>query len=483
MEKNINSFKNQNIFFVGIKGTGMSGLADLCKSLGANVSGSDVSEKFYTDEVLEKLNIPWVASFDAKHLPAHTDLVIHSSAYKLEDNPQLIEAQKRGIKIVEYTKALGEFSNSFYSVGICGVHGKTTTTALIGSLVQEASLKGSVFVGSALPQFDNRSIYSGGWDFFVAETCEYKRHFLNFSPSGLILTSVEMDHLDYFKDLDDIYSAFIEYGLKLPDGGFVIYCLDNHGATECAKKIKEQAFLGGKKINLISYGFNKDADYAVSNYTLGDGKNSFRVEGIDCEFELFIPGKHLIENSLAAIALIFQICKEKNIPTNSILKNLAKGLASFKGSRRRSELIGTVNGITIIDDYAHHPSAIDVTLSGYKAFYPNKKIIVDFMSHTYSRTEGLLEEFASCFTNADEVILNRIYASAREVVGKINGRTLFERCKNYHPAVYYYDDYMEALPFLLEHLKPGDLFITMGAGDNWQLGRALFKALKEKQND
>lgn len=479
----MNSFKNKNIFFVGIKGTGMSALADLCKSLGANVCGSDVAEKFYTDEVLKRQGISFVESFDEELLPNNTDIVIHSSAYQTDKNPQLIKATNLGILTLEYTKALGEFSRAFYSIGICGVHGKTTTTALIGSLMQAMNLPGSVLVGSALAQFDNRSIWSGGWDFFVAETCEYKRHFLNFCPSGLLLTGVEMDHLDYFKNLDDIYSAFIEYGLTIADGGFLIYCVDNQGACYCANRIKELAQKENKTIDLISYGFSPSADFSISSYTLGDGKNSFKISGIDKEFELFIPGKHLIENSAAAVALIHEICKRKkiNLPLNE--QALVKGIAAFKGSRRRSELVGEIKGITIIDDYAHHPSAIDTTLKGYKAFYPNRRIIVDFMSHTYSRTQGLLEEFASAFSDADIVLLNRIYASAREKSGGITGRTLYERCKCYHKEVYYFDDYLDALPFLLKTLKNGDLFITMGAGDNWQLGVALCDALKGEKND
>lgn len=475
-----------SVFFVGIKGTGMSALADLYQSAGALVSGSDISEEFYTDQVLKGLGIDWVESFDASLLPKQTQLVIYSSAYRPDENPQLIEAKKRHIPLMEYTQALGLYSQSTFSVGICGVHGKTTTTAMCGSVMKALALRGSVLVGSALPQFSNRSIWSGGENFFVAETCEYRRHFLDFHPSVLVLTSVEPDHLDYFKDANDIESAFIEYGAKLPAEGTLIYCADDEGATRCAHAIFAEGQKSGRDLQLIPYGYHADGNFQIVEVNPSEGKNRFKIKLFDSYFDLSMPGRHLVQNAAAVIACMVLLGEREHLSLDAIQRGIEEGLSEFHGTRRRSERVGEAKGILVLDDYAHHPSAIRLTLQGFREFYPNRRIIVDFMSHTYSRTEALLSDFAQSFDCADLVLLNKVYSSAREQKGTVDGHTLYKECCKYHSNVYYFDEYEEALPFLLKELKEGDLFITMGAGNNWQLGRALLEALqkdKEENND
>lgn len=456
----------------------MSALADLYQSAGASVSGSDVPEEFYTDEVLRGLGIPWVESFDADFLPKNCQLVIYSSAYSLHENPQLKEAQKRNIPLMEYTQALGLYSKTTYSVGVCGVHGKTSTTAMCGSVMKALNLRGSVLVGSALPQFANRSIWSGGENFFVAETCEYRRHFLDFNPSILLMTSVEPDHLDYFKNEADIELAFIEYGRKLPADGILIYCADNEGAARCAKIIFEEGQASGRDIQLVPYGFTAVGNFQIVEVKLSEGKNCFKIRLFDSFFELPIAGRHFIQNAAAVIACMIFLGKREGLSLDAIQRGIFEGLLGFRGTKRRSEIVGEAKGILILDDYAHHPSAIQLTLAGFREFYPNRRIVVDFMSHTYSRTEALLEDFAQSFQDADLVLINKIYASARETKGKVDGKTLYEACAQHHPHVLYFDEYEEALPFLLKELRTGDLFITMGAGNNWQLGRALLNALQ-----
>ncbi len=460
----------------------MSALADLFSSAGAGVSGSDVEELFYTDKVLQDLNIPYVTSFESHYLNENTDLVIYSSAYRLDENPQLIKAQKLGIPILSYTQALGLYSMNRYSCGVAGVHGKTTTTALIGSVLKWMKMEGSVLVGSALPLFDNRSIWKGGDHFFVAETCEYRRHFLNFHPTVILLTNVEADHLDYYKDEADVEDAFVEYVCRLPANGVLVYCADDEGACRVAKRALEQLAWDGREIEMISYGFSTEADCAVSFYRQEAGVTRFGIHSFETEFELRIPGKHLIQDAVGAAVVARLLGRREGIGASVLEGGIASGLRAFNGTRRRSEIIGEVNGILIVDDYAHHPTEISVTLEGFRQFYPNRRIVVDFMSHTYSRTEALLDQFATCFESADLVLINKIYASAREKAGSVTGETLYQTIAKNHCNIHYFDESMDALPFLLQELKAGDLFITMGAGDNWQLGRALWNQLnKEKE--
>ncbi len=481
------SVKGLTLFFVGIKGTGMSALADLFAKAGAIVSGSDIPEEFYTDKVLQDLGIPYVESFDDSLLPNPCDLVVYSSAYNKETNPQLAKAAALSIPALTYTQALGLYSSRFYSCGVCGVHGKTTTTGLVGSIMKTLNLPASVLVGSALPIFDNRSIWSGGDDFFVAETCEYQRHFLDFFPGALLLTSSEADHLDYFKDANDVDLAFVEFCRKLPEKGILVYCADDDGACRVKRAVEKECKENNRALQFIPYGFSASGDYQITSMRQEDGATYFKMAACGSELKVHIPGRHLVLNSAGAIALLVSVLIQQGknkIELEALICEMGKGLSAYTGSRRRSEIVGEANGILVIDDYAHHPTAIDTTLAGFREFYPNRRIIVDFMSHTYSRTEGLLEEFASSFANADIVLLNKIYASAREVKGNITGETLYERTKEYHDEVLYYNEYLDAIPWLLEHLKPGDLFVTMGAGDNWQLGRALLKKLnKETYND
>ena len=476
----IKEIEGATLFFVGIKGTGMSALAELFFKAGAEVSGSDIPEEFYTDKVLNELGIPFSTDFNPAQITANTQLVIHSSAYSPDDNPQLLRAIELGIPLLTYTQALGLYSSLYYSCGITGVHGKTTTSGIAGSLLQHSGLKGSVLVGSALPQFGNRATFSSGDNFFIAETCEYQRHFLDFNPSVILITNVEPDHLDYFKSREDIENAFVEYCRKLPADGTLIYCADDSGAISCAMRAYQEAQESGRSIKLIPYGFNAEGDFKISSISQESGRTLFTLGISDEEFEMRIPGRHLIQNSAGAAALITHLAQRESYSFDELVENFKEGFCAFRGSRRRSEIVAQEGGVLIIDDYAHHPTAIDVTLKGYRDFYPGRRLVVDFMSHTYSRTASLLDEFATCFSFADKLILNKIYASAREEKGEISGEVLFKEVQKHHKNVFYYKEYLDSLDMLIEDLKPGDIFITMGAGDNWQLGRALLEKLKQR---
>jgi UDP-N-acetylmuramate--alanine ligase len=316
-----------------------------------------------------------------------------------------------------------------------------------------------------------------GSKYFVAETCEYRRHFLNFDPTRVVLTSVEPDHLDYFRDADDITSAFASYVDKIHPGGALIYCADDPGAAAVARGLAGRR----RDLTLVPYGTSAEGRFRIIEIAQGAGFNRFQLDGWPAtDFEIRLPGRHLVLDAAAAVALCVLLLETERgrAPASEEIAAIGEGLRGFKGSRRRSEIVGEVGGVLFMDDYGHHPTAIKTTLEGLRTFYPGRRIVVDFMSHTYSRTKALLGEFATAFAAADEVILHKIYASARELTGSVSGRDLFEATAKNHHNVHYFEEVEEALPFCRGRLEPGDLFITMGAGNNWTLGRTLFNEME-----
>ncbi len=495
-------FRGLHIHFVGIKGTGMAALVEILFHKGAVITGSDVSERFYTDEVLEKLGIH-ALPFGAENITDDVKYVIYSSAYKLDKNPDLIEATRRGLPCLLYTQALGAYSQRAYSCGVCGVHGKTSTTGLVGTILKEIDLPSQVLAGSVINSFGGTCTYTSpacGFDtpvsqalnhhsIFVAETCEYQRHFMSFCPQKIILTSVEPDHEDYYPTYEDIRQAFIDYICKLPKGGEVIYCADDKGACDTVNLVREKR----PDIIMLPYGEKAEGDFNIKFGKVEKERNSFTL-GLFAEkgeFALSMPGRHEVLDAAAAVALVCRLLVTAGKNPLDYYENIKKGLLNFSGGKRRSEIVGRFtnkNGadVLVLDDYGHHPTAVKTTLEGYREFYKGRKIIIDFMSHTYSRTQALLPEFAKCFTAADEVILHKIYSSARENPADfdITGRTLYEAVlatgqKNVH----YYEEILDAADFAKAELeKPlgpeypdGYLFITMGAGDNWKLGKAILE--------
>ena len=465
--------KGKHIYFIGIKGTGMTALTEIFLSKGAIVSGSDTVEKFYTDKILDSLKIPYSEGFLEINIPSNIDFVVHSAAYSIQNNVEMAAVSKLDLPVLEYTEALGQLSKTMISCGIAGVHGKTTTTSIAGTLLKHLNLPVTTLVGSGVNSFGGRSSYVGGNKYFVAETCEYKRHFLHFHPEIIVLTNIENDHMDYFKDYNDIEDSFISYIKLLPSGGRLIYCSDDKGSRGAAAKLNKIR----PDIRQIAYGETALSPYRITLSKKRDGLNAFRLEGFDCEFKLKVPGKHLVLDAAAAIALTVSILEKEGREPE--IKSIANGLSSFTGSKRRSEIKGEHKGVLFIDDYGHHPTEIATTLRGIKEFYPNRRIIADFMSHTYSRTEALFSGFASCFSDADIVILHKIYSSAREKEGRINGRSLFEETKKNHKEVHYFHEIEESFNFYTKLLQENDLFITIGAGNNWEIGEQLIKYYKE----
>ena len=481
-----NSFSGVHFHFVGIKGTGMVALVEILHARGAVITGSDVSERFYTDEVLEKLGIK-ALPFSEKNITSSVQFVIYSSAYSVEKNPDLIAAKKQGLPMMLYSEALGAISQASYSCGVCGVHGKTTTTGLCGTLLKELPLSSQVLAGSIIKSFGDSCTMTKGHDYFVAETCEYQRHFMAFAPKKIILTSVESDHQDYYPTYEDIREAFVDYICKLPQDGQVIYCADDKGACEAV----EIALQKRNDVIAVPYGVNAAGDYKLKLGRVEKGVHYFDVASLG-ECAVCVPGDHNVRNACAALALVCELLKTDGKNPLDYIKELKNGLKNFAGGKRRSEIVGRAKtpvgqDVIFIDDYGHHPTAIKTTLAGFKEFYKGHKIIVDFMSHTYTRTAALLEEFASSFDSADKVIINKIYGSAREdsSAAKVTGEILAEHAKKYHKDVLYAGEFDEAAELGLKMLSEpsggeypdGYVFVTMGAGDNWKVGKSILEKL------
>ncbi len=473
------SLSGYRIHLVGIKGTGMSALAEILADREARITGSDGPERFYTDRILRDLRIPYWESFDAGRIDSDIRLVIHSAAYDRSENPELVAAAARGIPILTYPEALGLLSESSDASGVSGTHGKTTTVALAGTILKGWDIPATVLAGSEVESFGSRSTLILGRKYFVAETCEYRRHFLHFHPQRIVVTGVEADHLDYFKNLEDVLSAFLSYCMNLPGSGQLIINHDDRGAREVESRVRENR----SDVEIIPYGKTATGMYRIEEIETGPGQTLLRLSGLPEPLILKIPGAHSAYNATAALAL--STCMLKQVGrglTADAVHAMTKGIASFRGSKRRSEILGIAKDVLFIDDYGHHPTEISSTLAGLKSFYPGRRIVVDFMPHTYSRTKALLAEFGTCFSDAAVVVLHRIYSSAREKSdGSVDGTTLFREVSRRHPQVVFFEEPGESFAFLESTLKPGDLFVTMGAGDNWRVGRELFGRMSKDE--
>jgi len=440
-----------NYYLIGIKGVGMTALAQILKSEGHNVTGSDVSEKFFTDKILNSLGIKYFEKFNKEHIDKNIDFVIKSAAYK-EDNVEVKKAQNLNIKIQEYPEILGEISKNHFSVAVCGTHGKTTQSAILGVLLQDIGLDPLTIVGSQVPQFHNKNArtQNNKNDLFVAETCEYKRHFLNFYPNTILIPSLDFDHTDYFKDTEDYQSAFFEFINKLPQKAFLVICGDSVPKNFIAR-IKSKRH----DLQIVSYGFEENNDIKP-----------------DKNIQIQVPGKHNVLNACGALIMakhLWQRSKTEVFPE----KKAFNSFLNFKNTKRRFEKIGQCNSAYIFDDYAHHPIEIKVTLEAAKNAFPNKKLIVVFESHTFSRSKKLATEFAQSLQEADELILASIYSSAREKESKYTSQDFKKAIQNKNPNLKYFKTYEEIINYLKEYINEEFVVITMGAGNIWEVSHKL----------
>jgi UDP-N-acetylmuramate--alanine ligase len=451
--------KIQKIHFVGIGGVGMSGIAEVLLNQGYSVSGSDLKLSPITDR-LAKLGARIFEGHQAEHLEA-VDVVVISAAVR-STNPELVEAQRRQIPIIPRAEMLAELMRMKYGITVAGTHGKTTTTSMVAVLLQQAGMDPTVVVGGRLNALGSNAKLGTG-DFMVVEADESDRSFLLLSPTLAVVTNIDEDHMESYEGLDDLKDAFVRFVNKVPFYGAVILCLDEPNLQSIIPRIKRR---------ILSYGFSGQADLAVLN-AVHQGFHShyqlrYRGELLG-DFRLNIPGRHNILNATAAIAVGLDL----GVPT----KVLRLALENFGGADRRFQVKGQVNGITIIDDYGHHPTEIKATLDAARHL-GDHRVVVIFQPHRYSRTQYCFEEFARSFYQADVLVITDIYAAGEEPLEGVDSQKLVAAIKSYgHKSARYIGDLSEIGPLLESELKGGDVVITMGAGNVWRAGEDLLQRL------
>ena len=455
--------ESNRIYCIGLRGVGMTGLAQILKSQGKEVWGSDTAEQFFTAKVLTRAGIECTDNFSAQHLEGRIDLVIRSTAYN-QEHVEVKAALSRGLPVMTYPEALGELTSQFKSVAVAGSHGKTTTTAMLAYVLKVAGLSPQALVGSAVPQFEGNALIGSG-ELFVFEADEYQNKLRYFSPQGVVLTSIDWDHPDFFPTKDDYAQAFVDFIKKIPVDGWLVACADSAEV----KQVVGQAGLKPEQIS--TYGLTAGY-WRMVRMWLDEGRWHFSLQEGDefrGEFWLKLIGSHNVANALAVIAAARRLGVD--------LEVIRQALASFEGTARRFEVKGKLtNGLTLVDDYGHHPAEITATLKAARAFYPYKYIRCVFQPHTFSRTQALLPNFGVAFGEADEVIVLDTYASARESASSQTGATaqeLTEEIKQHHPQVQFKSTIDEVAGYLTETANRNQLIITMGAGDVWQVGEKL----------
>lgn len=452
--------KKCHIHFIGIGGISMSGLAQIILKEGFAVSGSDARESALTRQ-LAALGATISYPQQAENITPDIDAIVYTAAIH-EDNPEYAAAKASGIPMLSRAEFLGQLMDNYArSVAVAGTHGKTTTTSMITHILLAAHTDPTISVGGILKAI-NGNIRVGSSDYFVTEACEYTNSFLHFYPKYSIVLNVEAEHLDFFKDYDDIRHSFCRFISNTDADGTVVI---NSEIPDHAALTKD--FSG----TVITYGFDASADIYASDLTYNDfGCASFLIHdgsGQTTPVQLIVPGKHNVSNALAAYAVTFQMGIAPDV--------IAEGLSAFAGTDRRFQYKGTVDQITIVDDYAHHPTEIKATLTAAKN-YPHKRIVCVFQPHTYSRTKAFLDDFADALSLADMVVLADIYAARETDDLGVSSKDILERLEAKGVNAYYCptEETFEGIEkFLLKNCIDGDLLITMGAGNILEVGEHL----------
>ncbi|RJP72061.1 MAG: UDP-N-acetylmuramate--L-alanine ligase [Ignavibacteriales bacterium] len=444
--------KYKKIHFVGIGGIGMSGIAEVLHKKGYVVSGSD-KELSTVTERLEKQGIRIYKGHREENIN-DADLVVFTSA-ATQENPEIIEAKRKGITAVKRAEMLAECMRGKYGICIAGTHGKTTTTSMVGLILTEAGVDPTILVGGNLKALGGTNARLGNGEFIVVEADEFDRTFLKLTPTLAAITNLEAEHLDTYKDLDDIKKTFIEFANKIPFYGFVAICTDDKNLKEIKPSIKGR---------VITYGVEESAEVKAINIMSTEKSSSFTVKYFGeylGEVKLNIPGVHNIKNSLAALI----IAKELKID----LQTIKKSLESFRGADRRFE-IKYDKEIMLIDDYAHHPTEVSSTLDGIRKGW-NRRLIAVFQPHLFTRTKDFAEDFGKAFLNSDIFVCTDIYPSREEPIAGITGQLVADAAeKSGHKKVIYEKDKTK-LPEVLKSIAlKDDIIITMGAGDIWKYG-------------
>jgi UDP-N-acetylmuramate--alanine ligase len=451
-----------NIHFIGIGGSGMSGIAEILIAQGFVVSGSDMAQSDTTD---------YLASLGATIYIGHhpdnirnAEVIVYSSAVNLGENPETIQAVKQNIPIIRRAEMLAEVARLNYCLAVAGTHGKTTTTSIVGLILMKAGFDPTVLVGGRLRGLGGTNARLGKGDWTVVEADEYDRSFLQLSPTIAIINNLEAEHLDIYSSLDDIKDAFIEFANKTPFYGFTAVGLDDAGVKDILPMINKK---------VITFGLSPHADFRAIEITSHQRTTSCSIlhnGNVLGELILTIPGVHNVKNALAAIAVATQLGIEFPV--------IKQAIAEFTGVYRRFEIKGETKNILIVDDYAHHPTEVRATLSAARAGWKHRRIIAVFQPHTFSRTRDFFKEFGQSFDDADVLIVLDVYPAREKPIEGITGELIAKTARQSgHRHVHYIPNKSDVPDFLQSILVENDMLITIGAGDVWKIGESMLHSL------
>ncbi len=464
--------EHRKFHFIGIGGIGMSGLARLLLKMGFEVSGSDLKSS-ETTRTLAKEG----ARIFYGHRPENVEgaeVVVYSSAIKPE-NPELRRARQLGLRIIPRAEMLLEIMKLHHTnIVVAGAHGKTTTSSVLATILSRAGLNPTVAVGGKVNGFKGENAWLGKRDFLVAEADESDGSFLHLAPEMAVITNIDAEHLDFYSTYEEIEEAFLSFVRKIKPGGLLVACKDDPGVSALLEKFP------AKDLEVITYALEeKDATYTAEVRDAGRfslfvvyEKGKFLGEVL-----LKLPGRHNVQNALAAIA----VARKLGLSFDEI----RKGLSSFSGVRRRFEEKGRAGEILVFDDYAHHPTEIKATLAAFRKAFPDKRLVVIFQPHRYTRTKALFDEFLGVFGEADLLLLTEIYPASEKPIPGITGEALYQAIKARRPekSTYFAAERGLLLARLLDLLRPGDVVVTMGAGDIYRLGEELLEEMGQSQEE
>ncbi len=457
--------KTKHIHFVGIGGIGMSGIAELLLNLGYKVSGSDLHGSAITENlsrlggvIFQGHNGEWIEG---------ADVVVTSSAISA-NNPEVIAAREQFIPVIQRAEMLAELMRlKKIGIAVAGSHGKTSTTSMVAWMLAKAGLDPTIVVGGKVDSLGGNAKLGQG-DFLVAEADESDGSFLKLSPVLEVVTNIDLEHLDYYRDIEHIKDTFLEFINKIPFYGAAILCLDDENVADILPSITRR---------IITYGMSPQADVYGENIFFQEGRVHFTVKKAGLELgnlDIAPPGKHNVYNALAVICVGLEL----EIPFSVI----ADALRSFAGVQRRMQKKGEIYGITIVDDYGHHPTEIRATLAAIKEAWPEKRLVVLFQPHRYTRTKALFREFQTCFRQADCLVMTEVYAASEEPIEGTNSKVLLEEIKRHGQRnTHYIPEVEEVAAALLPLLLENDLVLTLGAGNIVRVGENLLTLLENRQ--
>ena len=442
----------------------MSGIAEVLINLGFRVSGSDLKRSAVTDR-LQRLGVEFFEGHSGDNV-GQPHVVVRSTAVR-DDNPEIIQAQRRSIPVIARAEMLAELMRlKPHTVAVAGSHGKTTTTSMVATVLGHAGLDPTMVVGGVVGAFGSNA-HLGTSDLMVVEADESDRSFLMLTPTIAVVTNIDREHMDYYHDMDDVRKCFADFVNKVPFYGSSVLCLDDPNV---------QAIIPLLVRRRLTYGFSAQADVSAHGIrhdnNFGSSFNVWRGADVMGEMVLRVPGVHNVYNALAAIAVGFEL----EVPFDKIVE----GLHNFTGAGRRFQAKGEVNGVLVVDDYGHHPTEIRATLAAAKLGSGGRRIVVLFQPHRYSRTNDLMQEFARSFNNADVLFITDIYAASEDPIEGVTAEVLTNAIKRFgHKDVNYIGDLENAAPALRECVQPGDLVLTLGAGTVNRVADQLLNLLRD----